>query len=395
MFIYKTSKELEALTTEELDQYKADLKAYEAELQKTAITTEVETQMKTGKADLEKFLGEEIANQIAEIKTNKDIRRTILDEVIEKKAEIIKMIKGTSYKEIEIKANTTRASILNSASQDLLTTIGQLGVKRRSLYDIFGKVNMNIGNDGGKVVYHDWDEATTVRAAAMVAEGTQFPESTAKFAKYSIDLKKIGDTLPVSEEFGEDEASAAAELEMFIDVNINSVIDNQLVNGDGVGLNLTGLMNSIPVYVPIASGIVDANIKDLVGKVRTAIVFNRGSKYQPDIVAMNANTIDRLKMKKDGNKNYIFPDIENIGPLEIIEDNNILDNQLAVGDSRFARIYEKGGVAISRVYVGTQAIEDIVTIKGRKRMLFLIRNVDKTGFMKVTDITAALTTLAT
>ena len=100
-------------------------------------------------------------------------------------------------------------------------------------------------------------------------------------------------------------------------------------------------------------------------------------------------------MKKDGNKNYIFPDIENIGPLEIIEDNNILDNQLAVGDSRFARIYEKGGVAISRVYVGTQAIEDIVTIKGRKRMLFLIRNVDKTGFMKVTDITAALTTLAT
>src|SRR5213078_2241592 len=193
MFIYKTSKELEALTTEELDQYKADLKAYEAELQKTAITTEVETQMKTEKA-----------NQIDEIKTNKNIRRTILDEVIEKKAEIIKMIKGTSYKEIEIKANTTRASILNSASQDLLTTIGQLGVKRRSLYDIFGKVNMNIGNDGGKVVYHDWDEATTVRAAAMVAEGTQFPESTAKFAKYSIDLKKIGDTLPVSEEFGED-----------------------------------------------------------------------------------------------------------------------------------------------------------------------------------------------
>src|SRR5947207_13815365 len=186
MFIYKTSKELEALTTEELDQYKADLKAYEAELQKTAITTEVETQMKTGKADLEKFLGEEIANQIAEIKTNKDIRRTILDEVIEKKAEIIKMIKGTSYKEIEIKANTTRASILNSASQDLLTTIGQLGVKRRSLYDIFGKVNMNIGNDGGRVVYHDWYEITTVRAAARVEGGSQCLLSTAKFATYSI-----------------------------------------------------------------------------------------------------------------------------------------------------------------------------------------------------------------
>jgi hypothetical protein len=32
-------------------------------------------------------------------------------------------------------------------------------------------------------------------------------------------------------------------------------------------------------YVPAASGIAAANIKDLVRKMRTAIVKNRGSKY--------------------------------------------------------------------------------------------------------------------
>lgn len=396
MFVYKTSEELEKLTTSELDQYKADLRAHEAQLQKTAITDEVKAQLDKGKEDLKEFLGTEIANQLAEFKGNQPAKRkTILDEVIEKKAEIIKMVKNHSDNEIEFKANTVRASLVGSASQDLLPTIGQLGVKRRSLYDFFAKVDMSIGNDAGKVVYHDWDEATTVRAAAMVAEGTQFPESTAKFAKYSIDLKKIGDTLPVSEEFGEDEASAAAELEMFINVNITTAVDNQLVNGDGTGLNLTGLLASAPAYVAVASGIKDANIYDLAKRVRTDIVFNRGSKYQPDFIAMNANTIDRLLLKKDAQNNYIFPDVNNIGSMAIVEDNNMPDNEMVVGDSRFGRIYEKGGVQIKRVLQGLQGVEELVTILGRTRLLFLIRNVDKTGFRKVTDITAALTLLAT
>lgn len=294
-----------------------------------------------------------------------------------------------------LKADTVRASITNSASQNKLNTIGQLGTKLRGLYDVFKKVNLGNGDDAGKVVYHDWDEATTVRAAAMVAEGAVFPESTAKFAKYSIELKKIGDTLPVSEEFGEDEASAAAELEMFVETNVESKVDEQIALGSGVGENLTGLVASVPAYVPVASAISDANIYDLVKKVRTDIVFARGSKYRPDFVAMNANVIDSLQLKKDANDNYIFPDKANIGSMVIVEDNNLADNTLVVGDSRYGSIFEKGGLTLSRVYVNAQAIEDMVTIKARKRMLFLVRTVDKTGFRKVTNVNAALVTLAT
>lgn len=395
MFVYKTSEELEKLTNAELDQYKADLQAHEKELRKLEITDEVKAQLKTAQDDLKNFLGTEITQQIAELKGKSNKPKTMYEQVVEKKQEIIDMVKGHSKEDVVIKAETVRASIANSASQYLLDGIGQLGVKKVGLYDVFPKIQMPIGNDAGKVVYHDWDEATTVRAAAMVAEGAVFPESTAKFAKYSMDLKKIGDTLPVSEEFGEDEASAAAELDMFINVNIQVVRDAQLATGAGTGDNMSGIMTQAPAYTAVASGIVDANIYDLVKKVRTDIVLNRGSKYMPNFVAMNANTIDRLQLKKDANKGYIFPDKTNIGAMEIIEDNNIPDNQLVVGDSRYGRIYEKGAVTLSRDYVGTGFVEDMVTIKGRKRMLFLIRNVDRTGFRKVTDITAALTTLAT
>ena len=39
--------------------------------------------------------------------------------------------------------------------------------------------------------------------------------------------------------------------------------------------------------------------------------------------------------------------------------------------------------------------EDELTIKARKRLLLLVKNGDRTGFRKVTSISAALTTLAT
>lgn len=182
---------------------------------------------------------------------------------------------------------------------------------------------------------------------------------------------------------------------MFVETNVESKVDEQIALGSGVGENLTGLVASVPAYVPVASAISDANIYDLVKKVRTDIVFARGSKYRPDFVAMNANVIDSLQLKKDANDNYIFPDKANIGSMVIVEDNNLADNTLVVGDSRYGSIFEKGGLTLSRVYVNAQPIEDMVTIKARKRMLFLVRTVDKTGFRKVTNVNAALVTLAT
>lgn len=296
--------------------------------------------------------------------------------------------------EVELKAISNRASIVNNTDSLTIPSIGQLGTKERSLYNIFPKIPVGNGNHNGKVRYHDWDEATTVRAAAMVAEGGTFPESTAKFQEYSLDLKKVGDSLPVTEEFFEDEVSAAGELRLFLDTNVNTKIDDQIANGDGTGQNLTGLITSAPAYTPVASGITGANIYDLVKKVRTDITKTRGSKYRPDFVVMNADTIDRLQLEKDSNENYIFPDKSNIGAMIIIEDNNIPDNQLVVGDRRYGRIYEKSGVVLSEDRVNNQFLEDSMTIKARKRLLFLIRTVDKTGFRKVTNITTALTTLA-
>lgn len=317
------------------------------------------------------------------------------DTVKESVKEIAKGKKG----EIEIKAITNVASIATNTAGFDIPNVGQLATAERSAYALFPKQSISGGNTRKTINYWDWDEATIVRAAAMVAESGTFPESTAKWKQYTLPVQKVGDTLVVTEEFFEDEQMFYSELGMFIRTNVEIVINNQVVNGDGTANNLTGLVASTPAYVPAAAGIADASIYDLIVKLKESISTTGGAKYRPNFALMNISDINKMKLKKDANNNYIIPPFVDrsgaiVDGITVVEDNVVVANTMILGDSRFARIYEKTGMELSEGFVGDQFIEDAMTIKVRKRMAFLIRTVDKTGFRKVTSISAALTTLA-
>lgn len=327
-------------------------------------------------------------------------KKTIAMEIKEKKTELKALANRTSFTDIELKATTNRASVVGNQQAVELPDIGQLATRKLSMYDAFPKFPVSGTNHNGTIRYYDWDSTTTVRAADMVAEGTVFPESTARWETVTIDLKKVGDTLPVTEEFFEDEAMFEAELRQFLITNVDLKVDDQIANGDGTGQNLTGLFTSIDAFVPVASGITDASIYDLIPKVKESITTTGGAKYAPNVVFMNIADINKYKLKKDANNNYVIPpfvsrDGDMIDGILVIESNIVVANTLALGDNRFARIYEKPGVMLSQGTVNAQFTSDMTTLKIRKRLLFLIRNADKGAWKKVTSISAALTTLAT
>jgi HK97 family phage major capsid protein len=401
MFKYKTTEELEKMDATQLDAYKTELQKHESDLRAKEISEAVEAVKTELTAEIKKANDANVAleNQIKELKdaqVKEADNEVSFKKEFESKKEAIKNIVSGQRGELTIKAITNRASISGNTNAYVLPTIGQLGVKARALYDVLPKISISDrSNDNGIIKYHDWDEDTIARATAMVAEGGTFPESTAKFIERTIPIRKIGDTLVVTEEFEEDSAQASAELERFLDVNVNTFIDAQIINGAGTGETLTGLLASTPDYTPVASGIAGANIKDLVRKMRTAIVKGRGSKYSPDIVVMNSDTFDRYYLAKDLDNNYLFDTANGtIAGLFVVEDNNMPDNQLVVGDRRFATIYEKSGIVLSEGTVNAQFTSDSKTIKARKRMAMLIRVVDQTGFLHCTNVTTALTTLA-
>ncbi len=331
--------------------------------------------------------------------TSKGSKDTLLKTVELEKESISKAVKATSAHDFVVKADFVRAGVTNSTQALRLDSIGQLAHRKLSAYDLFTKVPVGEGSNG-VIRYADWDSATTARAATLVAEGTAFPESTAKFEEYSLTLEKIGDTIPMSEETLYDIPRFTRELDNFLRVNVALVEDAQLVNGTGAAGQMKGVVTSAGTYTAAASGISDANIYDLIVKMHESIITDGSSKYMPNFALMNIVDINSMKLHKDANENYLVPpfvsaDGNAVAGMVIVENNGITANSMLVGDSNYGTIYEVENYNVTTGYINDQFSADLVTLKAKKRENLLIRTADAGGFKKVASISAALTTLAT
>lgn len=397
---------MEGKTPEELAN---DINAKIKAIQETATSKEEATKLinealETYKAEQSKTI-EDLDQRVLELQeqTNKNTQeevKTLKDIVVENHEDMIKSLKGGRSHEFEVsKATVTTASVANNSDSFRDAELSPLATKKLTIYDLFRKIR--VGKDhNGTISYRDWNDASVTRAAAMIAEGGTFPESDAAWEELSIKLKKIGDSMSVTEEFKYDTAMFADELQAFLEVNVKLKEDEQLLSGDGTGNNTFGLQTRALAYTPVASGISDASHYDLVVKVAESITAGKGNKYRPNFVLMNLFEINKMRLKKDQNENYIMPPFVDrngnvVAGIVVLEDNGLANNTMIVGDNRYGKIYEdESGYTITTGLVNNQLLTDEETIKARKRMCFLIKNSEREGFRYVSDIAAALTTLA-
>lgn len=409
-FTYKTDAEVQALTETEANEYAVAKRAFEANATKEAIATAVkeakealQLEVKTANDSVS-----ELAAKVLELETKgSQVKENAMIELV--KENRTKIDKSTRSKgdgqvhEFVVKADALRASVVGNASAVDLPSGGLLANRKLTVYDLFPKVP--VGKDANGVIrYVDWDAATTVLAAAAVAEGGVIPESTAKWATYTLALQKVGVSIPVSEEFAYDDAQFMAEVENFLKNDVAVKIDTDLIAANGTAPNIKGLKAQATAYTAAASSITDASIYDLIVDVKRAISAPYGSKYSPDFALMNVVDINKMLLKKDVNKQYVSPPFSqngngvaefSVAGIRIIECNSITANEMILGDSRFGKIYEEPGFAVATGYDGADWSSDMMTLKARKRLNLLVRTADQTGFAKVASISAALVTLAT
>ena len=382
-------------------------KAFEDLLAKTTSKKELDTAVKAledANTELKDLL-DEAGLKVTEMKTKLDDTKkseTTLSVIKGLTETLKKPFEGTGKAEFSISKAAVLAgtAITNNTIGLRDNELSPLAHRKLTMYDIFRKVRFGKDN-GGSIKYIDWDEATVARAAATIAEGGTFPESTARWIERNIDIKKVGDSIPVSEEMVFDHARFAGELEKFLETNVKLEEDNQLLLGTGAGTQMAGLDTSAIAYVAAASGIQDASFYDLIPKVRESISKGKGSKFNGNIVLMNLTEINKYKLKKDANNNYVMPpfydrDGNRIDGALVVENNNVADNVCYVGDSNYGTIYEsEEGYSIEIDMVNNQFLEDMKTMKARKRECLLIKESEKAAWRKVASISAALTTLAT
>lgn len=361
-----------------------------------AISSKENSQMQLQIMSIIKEIGVEVRSLMEGGRNTNEVK-TLPIELKDKKEELKGLSLGTQ-KEVEIKAITNVAVVQDNQTNTMVGGISPLNSPTLTAEMLFNHVPVSGENVNKGVFYMDWDDSSIVRGASSIAESGVYPESGVKFIRRVAQIEKIGDSLPVTQEFYEDESMFAPELERFLRTNMEIVANEQIINGDGTNNSLVGINNRALLYTPTSKGIPSANVADLCHVMRTQM-RKLGQKFIPDFVIMNSELASSIELEKDSNNNYlripyVSPNGDVIKGMNVVIDEAQADNTLVIGDKRYGTIYERTGLTLEVDRVGNQFLTDETTLKVRRRLFFLIKESDRAGFLKCTDVATALTTIA-
>lgn len=248
------------------------------------------------------------------------------------------------------------------------------------------------------------DLTTRTNNATYIAEGAQqSSDQTYAWTGTSKTVEKVLATVPVSWESLTDSVEMESAIRRLLTADVTTIKQTQLYTGSGTAPQIAGVYQVYAqafVHASHTSPLVDsANIYDLLMLLKEQIVLNYGAKFMPDVVLMNPGDALKAKWTKDELGNYVknpfvSPDGLSIAGMRIIESYYVTANTLVVGDSRYAYYYQGDNVEIEMGYDGSNFTYDLVMLKARARHCLVIRTADAYGWIKCTDVDAALSAIS-
>lgn len=219
-------------------------------------------------------------------------------------------------------------------------------------------------------------ELLFTNAAATVAEGAARAESTLTFELASDDVKEVGHWLPVTQEMLDDVSQIRSYVDARLALGVDLTEEDQLLNGDGLGTNLTGLMNRSNLTGAQARA-ADTNI-DAIFKCMMNI-FN-ASFVMPEGHVINPTNWQTIVLSKDGQSQYLGsgPFAAAQAPvlwgLPVAVTPSIVANTSLTGAFRqCAQVFDKGGLVVEATNSHADFfIKRLVAIMANRRLALCV-----------------------
>lgn len=192
------------------------------------------------------------------------------------------------------------------------------------------------------------EETTTDNNAAEVAEGAEKPASEIKLEEKSSAVKKIATVLPVTDELFADAPAMRSYVENRLRSFVKAREDGQLLNGNGAGANLRGILNTsgIQTQAKGADPVPDAILKAMT-KIETVAFLDASG------VVMNPLDWQDLRLLRTVDGIYIWGSPADPGPkrvwgLPVVTTTRIAENTALVGAFRDgAQIFRRSELAFA------------------------------------------------
>lgn len=373
-----------------------DLSAIKAELGKL---TNLETKSAAIESAIAKFEGQlEAMKETAKTSTKsapKNLKQAINMAIAEKHADIVDSVieKKNSFA-LEVKTDTT---ITGDYTGTIALSTLEAGVNRiarpiRRIMEI-----SNVGTTSSKFV--TYIQQTVASTTAPVAEAVAKANGQVSYQEVSVQVKKIAGFIKVSKEMLADLSFVQSEINNDLMEEVMQDIDNGLLNGNGIGANLDGVLNNATVWAAgiFAGGVIpQPNVIDVlrIGKAQV-----EGNDFYPTHIVLNPADVARIELSKATGGEYTYPNFaEGIAPnmqlsgLTIVSSTNMTADNFLVGDFSKFNVRVREGVNIQVGYEGDDFARNMVSILAEARLCCFVKAND-TGAFVAGDFTTALAAL--
>lgn len=233
------------------------------------------------------------------------------------------------------------------------------------------------GKTGTNLVPYRKQEVRT-NAAAPVAEGGTYAASTYGWGKGEAPVRKIGHVTNVSEEAVADADLLQTEIDTEMRYGLDLEEEKQVLAGPGTGESLSGLLTEAPAFVA-ATGLPNATRID---RLRLAFLQIALEDYIGSGVVLSPIDWAAIELQKVGGTDgrYVFGNphavtTPSLWGKDVVETASMSQGEWLAGDFATAATFydrQETEVLISSEH-GTNFVEDMLTMKARKRVALAIK----------------------
>lgn len=241
-------------------------------------------------------------------------------------------------------------------------------------------------------------ENSFTNGADMIGEATAItgttglkPSSSMSFTVESTSVKDLAHWMVITNKMLRNESAMRGMIDTRLRLGLDLKLEDQILNGDGTGLNLLGLLDSGTGTQLRAQG--GDSIPDA---IRKAITMVRVTGFaQPATIWMNPldwETVDLLRDEAGGSPGtgqYIWGGPRQMGPrtmwgIPVIDTPNLPQGTILVGDMRHTTLFDRERTNITVGRVDNQLIRNMQTILAEAAVAFVCFRPE--AFCKITGV---------
>jgi len=212
----------------------------------------------------------------------------------------------------------------------------------------------------------------------------------------SCEVKKIATWIKVSKEMIADIPFMQGEINGELMELVELKLDEQLLLGDGLGNNMTGVMTNATAFsapAQFVAAIPSANNSDV---LRIAIAQVATNNFMANYILMNPEDVAGMELTKDSTGGYTYPmfvpqadGITRVKGIPIVENNGVPAGEYLVGDFSKDNLRMREEMNVQVGYVNDDFTKNLITVLVEARACNFVKTNHLGAFVKgvfATDI---------